>query len=250
MYVIVLRLLLKVRLYIVSGHPLLPGSKQSVCLFGVSVASPSLVVAGVKYDAYAAQQTHLFAEVVRTELESQVTRLGDVICGMQARLGYPFSEILQKPLASASPSAQDDELDDSSVSEGLTAAEPMHLQSLFDNELIRPSPRTRGSPDKGHDITKTNPPLLDAARKALQALIPPRNEARSMIEAGSTWLALIHSMLPPGLTSRSKDDMLACYDAMQKPDIETFELGTWLLDSVICAQHFPKSECSAEEHQQ
>jgi hypothetical protein len=175
-----------------------------------------------------------------SQLESQVAGLSKIVHDIGLSIGHQPTQI-PKPAHSPSSRVDDDSDDDSSVSDVIiTADPPSHLRSLFQNDWL--SVDTRQQNEQLQDRkAKVSVHLLDAARHALQKLIPQKDEVIEVARSASKWLGLIVALLPQPFAIESGLEMVELYDEMHKPDADAICLGSWLLTIAIAIQEMPNA---------
>lgn len=167
------------------------------------------------------------------QLESQLAGLTERMRGVEAKLGCQTIQPLDYPVAE-SPARESSD-DDSNASDLLAVDQPSHLHSLFHNDWLRVDSRqkTRNLQDC-REIQSA--PLLDNARRALQKLIPPKEELVEIMKSGSEWLTMVHVLFAQPFTAGSEQEILDSYDQMCNPAVDTISLASWLLVIAITAQ--------------
>ncbi|KAJ5649121.1 uncharacterized protein N7484_002844 [Penicillium longicatenatum] len=129
--------------------------------------------------------------------------------------------------------------DESNMSDILTTERPSHLQSLFQNDWLSLDSRQKnGQPQERRERASAN--LLDAAREALQRLIPPKDEVVQIYKSAFDWLRILHALLPQPLIARSEKEALDNYEKMKEPNVDTMTLASWMLTLAITAQQTPQ----------
>lgn len=158
---------------------------------------------------------------------------------IESKLGYQPSQISTGTPAQSAPTPGSDESDDdSSNSDVLSEHAPSHLRSLFENDWL-----SVDAPRQGEQLQerrgKISSHLEHIARQALQELIPSKDEAADIAKHASTWIFLLHSLLPQPFSVQSEQDILETYDDMHKPDVDPMILASWLLTIALTAQQIP-----------
>ena len=178
-----------------------------------------------------------------SQLESQVAGLSKIVHDIELSIGHQPTQI-PKPAHSPSPRVDDDSDGNSSVSDVIVTADPpSHLRSLFHNDWL--SVDTRQQNEQLQDRkAKASIHLLDAARQALQKLIPQKDEVIEVARSASKWLGLIVDLLPQPFAIKSGREMVELYEEMHKPDADAICLGSWLLTIAIAIQETPKENAS------
>jgi hypothetical protein len=93
--------------------------------------------------------------------------------------------------------------------------------------------------------TKPSSRMLDVARRALQKLIPSKEEVLDIARSAFKWLILLQTLLPQPFTITSEQEMVESYEAMHQPDVHALYLASWLLAIAITArqqEHNPDRE--------
>lgn len=110
-----------------------------------------------------------------------------------------------------------------------------HLRSLFQNELLSVESHRHNE----HDAIQyggSSMQLIDTARRALQALILPREEIWEISRMGPGWLTIQGEILPQTFGLKSESELFENYGDMCKPDVDPIYLASWLLTVAITAQ--------------
>ncbi|KFX93958.1 hypothetical protein V490_04586 [Pseudogymnoascus sp. VKM F-3557] len=173
-----------------------------------------------------------------SQLESQVASLNKIVHGIELSIGH---QPTQTPKAhSPSPMVDDESDDNSSISDVMVTADPpSHLRSLFQNDWLSVDTRQQNEQQQDRKA-KASAHLLDAARQALQKLIPQKYEVVEVARVASKWLGLVDSLLPQPFAIKSGREMVELYDQMTQPDADAISLGSWLLTIAIAIQQTPK----------
>lgn len=178
-----------------------------------------------------------------SQLESQVASLSKIVHDIELSIGHQPSQI-PKPAHSLSPRVDDDSDDNSSVSDVIVTADPpSHIRSLFQNDWLSVDNRQQNEQLQDRKA-QASAHLLDAARQALQKLIPQKDEVIEVARSASKWLGLIDALLPQPFAIKSGREMVELYDEMHKPDADAIFLGSWLLTIAIAIQQTPKKNIS------
>lgn len=180
------------------------------------------------------------------QLECQVAGLSRAVHGIERELGHRPTQILE-PRGNLGASASDDDDDGSSSSEVLVAEQPSHLRSLFQNDWL--SLDSQQQAQKLQDRrARASARLLDDARRALQQLIPSKNEISHMVNSTWAFLPLIRHMFPDPYGVASEQELLESYEDMCKPDVDAVRLASWLLVTALTAlQTSPERGYSRDE---
>lgn len=176
-----------------------------------------------------------------SQLESKVANLSKALRDVQLKLGYQSTQTLEPaPAHPGSNPESDDSGDDSTVSDVLPTDSQSHLRSLFQNDWLSvdTSQQNNWQQDRNE---KSSTHLLDVGRKALQELIPTRDEVSDIVRSRSVsrWLDLLHTLLPQPFAVKSRQEMLETYDEMHNPEVDTIILASWLLTVALTAQQIP-----------
>ena len=177
-----------------------------------------------------------------SQLESKVANLTKAIRNIEKSLGHQPTQS-PEPYEESNSGTEDSE--ESSVVDVPVAEQPSHLRSLFQNDWLSVDARTQTAEVRDRK-TKATTQLLNVARQALQKLIPSRETFVEMASSSSTWLWLIHTLLPQPFAIINQQELLTSYDDIQKPDVDPISLGTILLTLAITAQQDPQSHNSPE----
>lgn len=178
-----------------------------------------------------------------SQLESQVAGLSKIVHDIELSIGHQPTQI-PKPAHSPSHRVDDDSDGNSSVSDEIVTADPpSHLRSLFQNDWL--SVDTRQQNEQLQDRkAKASVHLLDAARQALQKLIPQKDEVIEVARSASKWFGLIVALLPQPFAIKSELEMVELYDEMHKPDVDAIYLGSWLVTIAMAIQETPQENAS------
>ena len=152
-------------------------------------------------------------------------------------LGRQPTQILE-PTLEQSHETEGSDGGDSSASDILIADQPSHLRSLFQNDCLSVDARRQNERLEDKRV-KASVNLLNTARRALQMLIPSKDEVSDMARSASKWLTLLHTMLPHPFTARTQQEIVERYDIMCSPDVDAISVASWLLIIVITAQQAP-----------
>jgi hypothetical protein len=162
--------------------------------------------------------------------------LTKAVYGIESRMGYQIS---QPPEPEPPPSPGADSSDgDSSVSDIIEADQPSHLRSLFQNDWLSVDSR-RQDEQAAERRVKASTQLLETAKRALQLLIPPREEISDISRMGPGWLTIQSIILPQPFTPKSEPELLDSYEEMIDPDVDPIRLASWLLTIALTAQQAP-----------
>lgn len=133
------------------------------------------------------------------------------------------------------------------MSDVLATEPPSHMRSLFQNDWL--SVDTGRQIESLHDRkTRASAHLLDTARHALQKLIPSKYEVSRMTGSASSWLDLLHTLLPQPFAVKSPQDILERHEEMCKPDTDAITLATWLITIAISARQISQvSDCPSTQ---
>ncbi|KAJ5613354.1 hypothetical protein N7510_006548 [Penicillium lagena] len=207
-----------------------------------------------KFVAFASRKTHQSAEDVKSEApnvwrkrispgqRSRVDSLTKAVHGIESRLGY---QITRPPKLVAPPSPGAESSDgNSSVSDILEADQPLHLRSLFQNDWLSVDSRQQDEQAAERRV-KASTHLLETARRALQVLIPPREEVSDISKMGPGWLTIQSVMLPLPFTPKSEPELLESYEEMSDPDVDPIRLASWLLTIALTGQQAPAGNHSS-----
>lgn len=178
-----------------------------------------------------------------SQLESQVASLSKIVHDIELSIGHQPTQI-PKSAHPPSPRVDDDSDGSSSASDVIVTADtPSHLRSLFQNDWL--SVDTRQQNEQLQDRkAKASVHLLDAARQALQKLIPPKDNVIEIARSAAKWLELMVDMLPQPFAIKSGREMVELYDEMHKPDADAICLGSWLLTIAIAIHGMPNENAS------
>lgn len=179
-----------------------------------------------------------------SKLESKVASLSKIIRDIEIKLGSLPPQVSEPTpaLAASSPDIYESD-DDSTMSDVLATEPPSHMRSLFQNDWL--SVDTDRQNEQLHDRkARAFAHLLDAARHALQKLIPSKYEVSQITRSASRWLDLLHTLLPQPFAVNSQQEIVECYEEMCKPDTDAISLATWLMTIAITVQQIPQEHDS------
>lgn len=174
-------------------------------------------------------------------LESTVDHLWASLREVEGRVGIDsLGERVQRDETQGGPDAGDgdgDESSDSGATEMSPPNPPAHLRQLFDSGLLG-SPHaeyiaSRG--DKGFHSTSS----LNRARKALQQLLPSKEDVAVTEKHVETWMALLRTLFPSSSIFGTGSSMLAQYDHMRDAAADPVGLGNYLLSLAMTVQYLP-----------
>lgn len=181
-------------------------------------------------------ESHRSSRYRISQLESQVDSLTKAVYGIESSLGY---RITRPPELVAPPSPGAESSDgNSSVSDIIEADQPSHLRSLFQNDWLSVDSRQQDE-QTGERRVKASTHLLETAKRALQVLIPPREEVSDISKNGPGWLTIQSILLPQPFTPQSEPEILESYEKMLDPDVDPIRLASWLLTIALTAQQAP-----------
>lgn len=133
----------------------------------------------------------------------------------------------------------------SSVSELSIAEQPSHLRLLFQNNWLSLDHLSQGGVIKSHETTKAAC-LLSTARNSLQGLIPSKDEIFRLTHSCSEWLIMLHSFFQLPFGAKCGMELIASYQEMHSPNVDTMRLASWLLDVALIAEQLPPKYESME----
>jgi hypothetical protein len=155
------------------------------------------------------------------------------------KLGHQSTETVDSNGDNELTQGTDDSDDESSVLDVPPAEQTAHLRSLFQNEWL--SVDTRRQTEQLKDSRgRASAPLQDVAKRALQKLIPSKDEFLKIARSSSKWLVLLHYLLPQPFTVISQQELIESYDSIHQPGVTAISLATWLLTLAITAQQEPQ----------
>lgn len=197
-----------------------------------------------KYSSPRLQSQRFSSRQRISKLELKVASLERFIRDIETKIGSITPQVSEPTSLAAASSPENYKLDDtSSISDVLATEPPSHMRSLFQNDWL--------SVDTGHAIdslherkAKASTNLLDTAREALQKLIPSKREVSQIARSTSSWLDLLHTLLPQPFAVESQQEILKCYDEMCNPDTDVISLATWLITIAITVQEIPQESDS------
>ena len=161
-------------------------------------------------------------------LEHEVSNLWNVVRGLKNELGHAPSE--ESPYQGSRVERRDAETD-SEMSELSPMNPPTHLQQLFDNEFLDSHGNDGISSDMGSD--KASSTMVVRARTRLQALMPPKEDVRTIITTAASWLNLYNALFPTITMFLNAQEMLAKYEALQAPDASPMAVASLLISISI-----------------
>ena len=161
-------------------------------------------------------------------LEDSVSHLWSVVRDLRSELGHAQSEEPQCHDAKVEPHSEDG---DSEMSEVSPMNPPTHLQQLFDNEFLDSHGNDGLSSDIGAE--KTSSAIWTRARSRLQALMPLKDDVRTILMNAATWLTLYNALFPTITMFTNAQEMLARYEALQAPDASPMAVASLLISICI-----------------
>lgn len=165
--------------------------------------------------------------------------LTKAVHGIESRLGYqPTQPSESFPPPPESNHETDESDEESTISDVLGTEHPAQLRSLFHNDWLSIDPSQNSEHPEDRKV-KGSTYLLDMARQVLQKLIPAKEDLASLATSSSSWLDLLHTLLPQPSAARSERELSESYDDMLKPDVDTISLASWLLTIAITVQQIP-----------
>ncbi|MCJ1443726.1 MAG: hypothetical protein MMC23_004226 [Stictis urceolatum] len=190
----------------------------------------------VKYGVHEFRNTLQLPSRYRiSQLESKVASLNKAVRNIESQLGHQHIQTPDRTTDHFSASNISD--DDSTVSDVVPGNQPSQLRSLFQNDWL--SIDTGRDERSGKTRAKSKTHILDAAREALQKLIPSKDEISNVAKSATTWLSLLHTLLPQSFVIKSGTEMLQVYDDMQDSHVDTLALASWMLIVALTAQQVP-----------
>ncbi|KAF2753837.1 putative Zn(II)2Cys6 transcription factor [Pseudovirgaria hyperparasitica] len=177
-----------------------------------------------------------------SQLENKISNLTRAVRNIESKLGHEHTETPESPRIETRGS-QDiaDSEDDTDSSENFPSARPEHLENLFKSDwMTSKAIHGRVYEPKG----KSHTHLIDAARNALQPLVPTKENLTSIASFSSKWIALQQALFPTGRIVKSQEEMLEKYDTMRSPDVDIYDLCQWLLAVALTAQQIPDDQGS------
>jgi hypothetical protein len=127
---------------------------------------------------------------------------------------------------------------DSSTSEQSIAEQPFHLRLLFENDWLSTDGPSKSQVIQDQGTTNTAR-LLDIARDSLQVLIPSKDDILYHIDAASEWLSMLQTFFPLPCGAKCGAEVVACYEEMHSPNVDTICLASWLLTVALIAEQTP-----------
>lgn len=163
---------------------------------------------------------------------------------IEIKIGNNSLQVLRPTSALAVSSPETYESDDDSIMSDVLATEPpSHMRSLFQNDWLSVNPDGQSVQLYDRKVG-ASADLLNAARHALQKLIPSLYEVTRIARYASSWLGLLHTLLPQPFAVNSEEEILESYEDMCKADIDSISLATWLITVAITAQQIPQEHDS------
>ncbi|KAJ5641974.1 hypothetical protein N7490_005974 [Penicillium lividum] len=131
--------------------------------------------------------------------------------------------------------------DESKMSDILITERPSHIQSLFQNDWLSLDNRQKtGKLQERRERASAN--LLETARRALQKLIPSKDEVVGIYKSAFEWMRILHALLPQPFIARSDEEAISSYDQMREPNVDPMALASWMLTLAMTAQQMPQGE--------
>lgn len=169
-----------------------------------------------------------------SQLEDEVSKLWIVVRGLKTELGHAPSE---EPHYAGPKVQHHDAETDSEMSEVSPMNPPTHLQQLFDNEFLDSRGNDGPSSDMGSD--KASSTIVARARTRLQALMPPKEDVRTIVSNAASWLNLYNALFPTITMFTNAQEMLAKYEALQAPDASPMSVASLLISICITVLQKP-----------
>lgn len=170
-----------------------------------------------------------------SQLEDEVSKLWSVVRELKTELGHGPNVVSQYHGAKLEQHSADT---DSEMSEVSPMNPPSHLQQLFDNEYLDSRNNDGISSDMGSD--KASSAMMMKARNRLQALMPPKEDVRTVLTNAASWLTLYNALFPTITVFTDAQDVLAKYEALQAPDANPMSVGSLLISLSITIIQKPK----------
>ena len=172
-----------------------------------------------------------------SQLEDEVSKLWSVVSDLKTELGHAPSDEAQYRGAKVERHSVET---DSEMSEISPMNPPTHLQQLFDNEFLDSHGNDGLSSDMGSD--KASSAMLVRARTRLQALMPPKEDVRTIISNAASWLTLYNALFPTITMFTNAQEMLAKYEALQAPDASPMSIASLLISISITVLQKPRDQ--------
>lgn len=134
---------------------------------------------------------------------------------------------------------------DTCVSEQSIAEQPFHLRLLFQNDWLSAEKSSESQAIQGHQTTHSAY-LLYLAKRSLQKLIPSKDKISDHADSASVWLTMLHSFFPLPFSANCGNQVIACYEEMHSPSVDTLRLASWLLTVALIAEQLPPKHGSME----
>jgi hypothetical protein len=177
------------------------------------------------------------------QLETRVLNLTETIRQMQQKLNFQTTQDEEVVVDQTFTGYTSDE--NRSVSEQSIAEQPFHLRLLFQNDWLSEDSSSTSQATEGYEATNTSH-LSSIARKSLQKLIPSKDDISVYTSSASEWLTLLHSFFPLPSDVKFGEDMIACYEEMHCPDVDTIRLASWLLTVALMVEQLPPKNQTME----
>lgn len=139
--------------------------------------------------------------------------------------------------SAATEPLSDDSEPESLASAVVTSPPPAHLQSLFENHMLKVNDHSPEETSKHKSITTIR--RMDRARKALQRLIPPEEDIIFISGFISNWVSLFSNIFPTLASKVTMDQIVAQFAEMKNPDQDVASLAWWLLSIALSALQTP-----------
>jgi hypothetical protein len=164
---------------------------------------------------------------------------------IESKLGYQSTSISATTPGPSTLSlgTDDSDEDDDSNSDVLETNPPSHIRSLFQNDWLSVNTRHKGEQVQDRK-SRALSHLQDISRQALQELIPSKEEVATCAKSASSWIGLLHALLPQPFAAKSQQEILDKYDEMHGPDVDPTVLASWLLTIALTTQQIPLGSSS------
>lgn len=177
------------------------------------------------------------------QLENKVFSLTETLTQMQEKANVRTTQ--EEALNVDETWARNISDGDFSASEQSTGEQPFHLRLLFQNDWLSVEGSSTSQAILGQGKTETVR-LLSIARNSLQKLIPPKDEVCIYTAAASEWLTMLHSFFPLPSGAKCGEEIIASYEEMHCPNIDTIRLASWLLNVALIAEQLSPKYTSME----
>lgn len=182
-----------------------------------------------------------------------MSQLSRIVLDIESSIGRKQTQLLLNPspdtgLHDEEDGSEDENEDDeddetSNISEVVIEGRPSYMDPLFQNEWISTDlqKNTDARREKHAQVTTQ---LLDTARRALQLIIPPKEDLMTATNQESAWFAIMQEIFPLMSSINSQSDLLSQYDQMKDPNVPVMKLAAWIQTIALISSHMSQDESS------